>query len=833
MGMFTPQTTSEQDSVARALGWVSRLCLIGAVSLTPLLFVPSTLLPLLDGKVFIIAILLSVALVVSALLVLRIGTFEVPASGTLAGAWFVVVAALIAGGLSGDTGDSLQAITGGTYTVGIITIGMFTLTLMAIAARQTASAWWIAVGLLGSSCVLLVWHALRLLSGQGLSFGFFPNQTTSPLGSWTDVGILAAGLVLALLLTIGSAALQKWQRWAMFASLVAALFVLLVINTTALWVILGVISLTVVVMSIARRQAERTPSMMEGDSGTGTAGWLLGFAGTIFIAAMMVYLGGNWLQQTLAERTDSSFVEIRPSVSASLDIVRGVWGSDVLTGVGPNRYADAWRVHKADTINQTLFWNTDFSSGHNFILTQAVESGLLGLVAWLLFFGLLLVSGVRTFLLTDVMHRDVRYHLALVSFILASYVWVMTFFTNIGTGVFIIGCALTGLYIGLSFSIRPRQLFAVSLLNNQRMSYVVVASLVLVIIIVVWLLQQMTEQVMAAASQNRALTTEGTVDEVSERLGQAFVLYQDDATARTDAIVHLARVRQLVNVAQPTGEQQQAFQRSAVSAVRSSQTAVELDPTNPDNWYIQAQAYGVLAQSEVEGALDLAQQAVDAVRPLDPKSPEPDFLAAELAVARGDIAAAREAATQAIQKKRDYTPALLLLAQIEIADGNVEEAIAVTTSILSFDPENPARWYQLGVLLQANEQPVEAIAAMSQAIALNDSFANALYVRGLLLATQNELELAQADLERVAELNPENETVRAQIEQLANAEPVVDTVAEIDVANELEASVDAETVTDEDAEDVAEAAAETDLVTTTTSQPEGDEASETTEETTQ
>ncbi|MAZ29836.1 hypothetical protein CL655_00970 [bacterium] len=810
MGMFTPQATSEHDAVARILTWVARLSLIGAVSFAPIMFIPVTSVPLLDGKLYIVAVLLCVALVVSALLVLRLGTLEVPTSATLAAGWLVFLAALVTAGLSGDVSDSLSSILGGTYTAGVIGVGIFTLTVMAITARHTATAVWVATLLLVTSAVLMFWHTLRLLLGFDLSFGLFPAQASSPLGSWSDVAILAAGLVLALLLSITHAGGRRWQRWAMLVALVAAVFVLLVINNTALWVLLGIISLSVVVMAITRRQSEPTPAFLA-ETKFGVS-WLLVFAGVVFFGAMVVFLGGNTLQTWLANATDSSYVEVRPSVRASLDVVRGVWGEDALTGVGPGRYADAWRVHKSDTINQTIFWDTNFSSGHSFTLTQAAENGILGVAAWLLFMALLVISGVRTFLLTETVHKDVRYRLAQTSYVLAMFMWVSTFFANPSVTIFVLGCALTGLYIGLSFSIRPRQLFSLSLINNQRLSFVVVASLVLIMIAVIWVLQQMTEQLMAIAKQNQALTAGGTVEEISQQLAEAFALYQDDATARTDALLHTARVRQLLGVTEPTAEQQQAFQRSAVAAVRSSDTATQLDPTEPANWYTRVQAYSLLAQAEVEGALELAQAAAEEVRSRDPKSPQPDYIQAELALIAGDAATAREAASAAIQKKRDYTPALLLLAQIEINDGNVTDAITVTESVLSFEPSNPARWYQLGVLYQANNDLERAVAALSEAVRLDPDYANARYVRGLALAALGELDAARADLMRVQELNPGNEVVTAQLSQLDVAAAATSTPDALEPFDEAEL--------DRTPESVSEAAAETDLVTTTTNTPE-------------
>ena len=65
---------------------------------------------------------------------------------------------------------------------------------------------------------------------------------------------------------------------------------------------------------------------------------------------------------------------------------------------------DAWRLYKDPSINQTIFWNTDFESGNGFVSTAMVTTGLFGVIAWVLFLGLFCWQGVR--LLFQAGHSD-------------------------------------------------------------------------------------------------------------------------------------------------------------------------------------------------------------------------------------------------------------------------------------------------------------------------------------------------------------------------------------------------------------------------------------------
>lgn len=810
MNIFTPQNSSVKDTIATALHMISRWSFVLGLALLPVLFIPVQNIPVLDGKLFITLVLVSVALLAAFLYVLRVGTISYPASATLSSAWLVAGAALVSALLSGDVTDSLQMFSGVQYTATTIIFGVLVLSVATIIGQTTkAAVWFIGVTALSLSALLL-WHTARLLTGADVSFGAFPVQTTSILGSWNDVAIAALALVLGLLLALAQSLITGWWRVAAGLSLLAGLFVLLVINNTVLWTILGIISLTIVVLAITRRQSPVTPRLLQ-EQGSSTGGWLLVFASLIFVATAGVFIGGDTLQQSLTTATNSEFVEVRPSVSASFDIIRSTWETRVLTGVGPAKYTDAWRLYKDASINSTVFWNTNFTTGHNFVLTQAVEVGLLGLATWILFFAALLVSGARTFLTLSIEHKDTTYRLALVAFVIALFLWFTFWVSNPGVPIFMLAMALSGLYIALSFSVRPRQLFGVSLLHNQKLSFVVVASLVVVVIALVWYLQLVTEQLVSRTYQNRAFNqnTSQTAAEVTEGLLTAAAYHQTDEIARSIALVQLNELQRLLQLANPTTVDQQAFQSATVQAVNASDVAVTEDASEPENWYVQAQVYTILTQAEVEGAAIRAEQALDQAAQLDPMSPRVSLARAELAVVSGDAEAARASLIESIQQKSDYSPALYLLAQLEITAGNVAEAITVTESILSFEPNNPARWYQLGVLYESAQQPEQAVAALTQAITLDPNYANALYIRALILAAAGNIEQAVLDLERVAELNPDSNLVAEQLQALRSG----DTTAAI-------TAVPTETTELTDPETISSAAAETDLITTTTNSPD-------------
>ena len=151
--------------------------------------------------------------------------------------------------------------------------------------------------------------------------------------------------------------------------------------------------------------------------------------------------------------------------------------------------------------------------------------------------------------------------------------------------------------------------------------------------------------------------------------------------------------------------------------------------------------------------------------------------------------------------KRNYTDALFFLTQLEVAEGNVPQAIAATEAIVSLEPQNPARYYQLGVLYAAAENRDASLAAFREAVRLDPNFANARYFLGLGLLDAGEREAALVELRAVAALNPDNAELAALIAGIESGEvPAVSAVpADQATENTEPVATDGEqvTVTDE------------------------------------
>ena len=106
-------------------------------------------------------------------------------------------------------------------------------------------------------------------------------------------------------------------------------------------------------------------------------------------------------------------------------------------------------MYKPQVINTTQFWDTSFNSGSGLLPTFASTTGFLGILAWLAFFVLFIITGVKS--LFSSIKNNMSWEV--VTFFVASlYLFVSSFFYSTGRVIFLLAFAFTGIFIGLSSS---------------------------------------------------------------------------------------------------------------------------------------------------------------------------------------------------------------------------------------------------------------------------------------------------------------------------------------------------------------------------------------------
>jgi tetratricopeptide (TPR) repeat protein len=150
-------------------------------------------------------------------------------------------------------------------------------------------------------------------------------------------------------------------------------------------------------------------------------------------------------------------------------------------------------------------------------------------------------------------------------------------------------------------------------------------------------------------------------------------------------------------------------------------------------------------------------------------------------VAKGDGAKAKDFISQSLQQKKNYTDAIFLLAQVQVAEGNLKDAITSVEAATLLSPTDSGAFFQLG-LLRYNVNDIQgAASAFEQAIAINPSYANAKYFLGLSYNRLGRNKEAIAQFQDLKTTNPDNKEVDLILQNLTagkspftNATPPID-----------------------------------------------------------
>lgn len=759
--MNIEETTRQDDPIASALRRYAQNVLVVIFGLLPLFFIPTISAPFDYTKVFIVVAGILVALVLYSFSVLRSGTISVGISYTLCALWAVVGISFISSILSGDLMDSLVGDLFSIHSTLFVALLALIPTVWLFLKSSKASVMRMYVLLAVSTFVLVLFHVVRLFFGPGvLSFGVFTDTVSTPVGSWNDLALFLGLTVILSLIALEQLSLTKVGRGLFIGVTIASLFMLGVINFFTVWLVLGLTSLVMVVYSLGKeRFTGNQPSFI--NQKTVLNGTSLITTLVVFAISVLFIVGGATFGGLISKFTNVSYVEVRPSFEATADIARNVYHENAFLGIGANKFTDAWRMYKDNSINLTPFWNTDFNAGNGYITTFFVTTGVLGGVAWLLFLLVFLITGTRKILAVSESDR-VWYFISLSSFVGALYIWGMSIVYVPGVVILLLGALCTGVALTAFNTLVSSSSRVIVIGSNRRTGFLLTLAVIVIIIGSVSVLYTAGRHYSSVYTFNESIQAmqEGKgIDELEKQVSDAYNLFSSDIFARRIAEYQLARMNVIMGIAEPTNDDLKQFVNAKDNGIQAANVAIQNDAQEPANWEVLSGIFSILASINAEGAEAKALESLAKARELNPKNPLPYLESAIVEARGGNYDQSRSYIDQAIALKPNYTEAFYFLSQLEIAQGNVDAAVKSTQAVISLEPQNPARYYQLGVLESSRNKLEEAKLAFEKAVSLDQNYANARYLLALTYDALGMSAEAKAQLEAVLNLNPGNAEV--------------------------------------------------------------------------
>ncbi|MEX2405057.1 MAG: tetratricopeptide repeat protein [Candidatus Paceibacterota bacterium] len=777
LSAFDSAPEQKQQNFKRS-AWVA---LIATLILLPIVFVPSSLFPFGLTKVFVLTAGVLIATALWLLGTLAEGEIQVPKHPVFIALFALPIVYLLSALFSGSF---LHSFLGNGFEIdtvlSILLLALITF-LASVLFQGKERARTFLSGLFIAFILVALFQILRLIvGGDAVTLGTFFSNVDNMVGKWNDLGMLSGLFVVLSLITL-ELPLKKIQRGVLYVALLLALFIMIVVNFTLAWVIVGIFALLFFIYTLSfglvysKRKNER-------------GSYIPVRPLVVFLFALVFVIAGGPLGNTISSAFDISQIEARPSWGATFEMAEESFKENPLFGAGPNNFRSQWVMHKPDGINETIFWNTDFNVGIGSIPTSIVTTGAVGVIAWFALLLLFLLVGFRYIGRSNTDDPTTAF-LEISSFFAAIYGWIflIAYVPNI------VVAALTFAFMGIFLAVQREKgtlpTLSISGFSSPRQAFgVTFVAITLLIGVVAWGYIATTRYVAAVYFQKgvQLANTSTDIDSVESHITQAARLHNSDQYHRTLAELTLLRLNQVLsqeNVPEETLRTQ--FQNTLSNAVGFARNATNINPDNYQNWMTLGRVYATITPLEIEGAYESAVAAYDRARELNPHNPEIELTRARLEISSGNMDEARNFIQAALEKKNNYTEAVFLLSQLEAQSGNIEQAISAARSATILAPNDPTVFFQLGLLYYTEEQFADAVPTLERAVILLPTYSNAKYFLGLSYFQEDRVDDAIAQFEDLVTLNPDNQEVQDILENLqagetpfAGATPPADTPPE-------------------------------------------------------
>lgn len=740
--------------------------LIAAGALGTVAFIPSQTIPFIYTKISIFAIGGLVALVLFILARLRRGNVIVPPLPLLGALWILPLAYLLSSLFSGMSfGQAFFGTDLESDTLGFVVLMAALATLTALAFRRgphyRSFFKWGAM-LLGLIVVAQIGFII-----VGKIAPSLVTPTVNLVGTFGDLGILLGLGVTLALLALRFLSITGRARIALYVGGGLALVVLALVNSPLVWGMVALVALALFIEAIMKKRptaedsdfegvamvsGERDMEAPEADSSG------LGVPFATLIIALFFLIGGSTIGNALVTAFNASVIDVRPSWQSTFDVGSHTYAASPIFGSGPGTFGNQWLKFRDRSLNDTIFWNVDFTSGIGYIPTSFVTTGVVGVLAWLAFLGLFLFFGVRALLFRTPSDSFMRY-VSLASFTGALYVFIMSVLTVPGPVVLMIGFLMLGIFVSSLRYGRERREYGVIFARSPRIGFVIVFGLTLLLLASVVAAYVVVKRYVGDVSYATATVAyaKGDLPGATTAVNRSILFAPTERAYQLASAIGIARMRQIVaDTTLTPADAQQQFQAALTGGIQAGTTATRLWPKNYQNWVMIGNVYETVVPLNIDGAYENAKASFTQAEALSPTNPTIPFILAQLEIAKGNAAAAEENLVKAITLKRDYTQAIFLLSQLQAQEGKAKEALQAAEAAAYFAPNDPTVLFQVGILRSANGNTDGAIEALSKAVQVNPQYANAHFFLGVMYATKGQLDKALTELNTVAAFSEDN-----------------------------------------------------------------------------
>lgn len=711
---------------SRLISWSRGVYLAGIV-LALVLVIPTAWFPFQLAKVAVFAVLLAVCV---ALFIAGGGLREVLRAHGFKGALLaalIPLAYLLSWALSGDKSVGVVGFGVETDTVLFASLLFLTFVFSFTFFRTLRTVRLMLTVVFWALVIAAMFQFVSIVFGPSvIPFETFADRSANLIGKWNDLGILVGLLVTMLVVRLELQNLTAAARLVVSAGCVVLAVLLGIINFGLVW---GFVLASCVIIGVVKLLIQRG-EFSEGASFAHKVPW---FAAAGAIVSVLFLFYGTALNLRLTSFFPVSSLEVRPSYTSTMGIINDSHASSfkrVLVGTGPNTFGQEWLIHKPTEVNQSAFWNLDFNVGFSTFITALGSVGLVGAIAWLIPMFLVLVGLVRALRL-GVLNREDRIITTTLSIASLFLLFSAVFYVP-SQNIILLSFVLAGATFG--FLWRQGQ-SSVHLDDESPAARGLVVLVALVLLsLSVWAGLASAKRLIAQAYVGHGAQrfSVGDADGALGSVARSFVADTTGDGLRLRVQASVLKLQQIASAsASPTQTVQQQFAEIVQSAIDAGQKARDLNPNDYRPAIALAQLYDYLASLNVQGAAQTAALTYEKAAEKNPSSPMIPLALARLSARENNIQKTSDYLTKSLTLKPNYTDAILLVVQLNVAQNDIPNAIRAATAAAQTAPGVAPIWFELGLLYYAAGDATKAAAALEQAVAIENSYANAKYFLGL------------------------------------------------------------------------------------------------------
>ncbi|MSR87972.1 MAG: tetratricopeptide repeat protein [Candidatus Zambryskibacteria bacterium] len=767
--------------------------ILALLFISPLFFIPGTAFSLEVAK----SSLFSLGIIVAALVFIfetwKKGSLSFPKSSlfyvlALLPAIYLLSALLSTPSSISLVGYNLEVGTFGFMLLGVV---LFVLSMVVFSNKteknlgDNSRVLQAMVALFITLSILVLFVVFRIFTGGDvLALGNFFGNMGNPLGSWTDLAVVFGLLSVLTALAIGMIPVKFSIKAFLYAVFVVSTTLLVVINFSTAFALTLVASVFLFfyfskVENHYHTKGETGEKGGEVGKGKGFFAQatllpiVLGLISITFLVNPAVPGSADRLSDLVANISNVSNADVRPTLAATLSISKAVLSQVALLGSGPNTFSHDWLIFKPLNVNTTPFWGIAFPHGVGFIPTQIATTGILGTALWAAFLVLLVVFSFKV--LSHIPDLRVLRFTLISSLIVTLFLWAASLIYTPSITVLMLAFIFTGILLALSEEVGVVSSRAITLKESQSSSLgtiFVMLALTAGTLCLGWIA---VEKTIASYHFQKAVNLSNTADvsllpDVEAQLDKAVKFAPLDTYYVAISRLNFYKAKQAGNSTTGTPEERQALFQDALSrSVAAAKSAIAINPAGYENWVVMGSLYSALVPEplKVAGAYDNARFAYSEALKRNPNNPQLPLFLAQLELNNGDADAARSYIRNSIALKEDYAEAYLALAQLEIQQKNIPAAIASTEALVQLLPNNAGVHFELGVLRYSSGDYQSAGVALSAAIALMPDYANAKYYLALTLAKLGKNDEAKTIISELIVANPDNADLKSALQELS------------------------------------------------------------------